>query len=100
MCGALSWALSEDPAHPIPESAIDDGLVLTGIGYALVDGLAHVDPVVEQLVDVSLVDQLALLPSGILCSQFAHQFGCRADLDEPLKYHPNGRGLGFVDDQL
>ena len=35
--------------------------MLAGIGRALVHGLADVDPVVQELVDIALVDQLALL---------------------------------------
>ena len=59
MRGPLSRALAEDRMHPIPEGAIDDGLVLARIGGALVHGLTYVDSVVQQLVEVALVDQLA-----------------------------------------
>ena len=80
--------------------AVDDRLVLAGIGGALVHRLADIDPVVEELVDVALVDQLAPLGPDILGPQRADQLGGRAELDEPLEDHPDGRGLGLVDDQL
>ena len=60
----LSRALAEDGVHLVPEGAVDDRLVLAGIGRALVHGLADVDPVVEQLVEVALVDQLAALAAS------------------------------------
>ena len=52
--------------HLVPERLVDDRLVLAGIGRALVDGLADVDPVVEQLVEIALVDRLAALVGDAL----------------------------------
>jgi hypothetical protein len=48
----------------IPEGPADDGLVLAGIGRALVDRLADIHPVVQQSVKEALVT----------CSLYA---GCR-----------------------
>ena len=59
--GALPRALGEDGVDLVPQRLTDDRFVLAGIGRALVHGLADVDPVVQQLVDVALVDQLAVL---------------------------------------
>jgi hypothetical protein len=58
VCSAIPRVLAENGVHPIPEGAFDNGFVLAGICRALVNGLAHVDPVVEQLVDIALVDNL------------------------------------------
>ena len=63
----------QDGVHPVPQPAIDNGLVLARIGRALVHRLADIDPVVEQLVDVALVDQLALLAPDIFGPQRAHR---------------------------
>ena len=71
VCSALARALAQDGVHPIPEGAVDDGLVLARIGRALVHRLAHVDPVVEQLVEISLVDQLAALAGDAFCPERA-----------------------------
>jgi putative DNA primase/helicase len=45
----------------IPEPLGDDRLMLAAIGRAFVDRLADVDPVVQELVDIALVDQAAAL---------------------------------------
>ena len=47
--------------HAIPKVFIDDCVVFAGIGIALVDCLAAIDPIVEKSVEVTLVDQCALL---------------------------------------
>jgi hypothetical protein len=65
----------------------------------LCTAFTDVNPV-EQLVDITLVDQLALLAADIFSAEFSHQVGCRADLDEPVENHPDGRGFGLVHDQL
>jgi hypothetical protein len=77
---------------------VDDGLVFAGIGEALVDGLADVNPVVEQLVDVALVGQLTLLAADFFGPELSHQFGGRADFDELLENHPRRLGFGSIDD--
>ena len=97
---ALSRALAQNGLHPIPERAIDNGLMLARIGRALVHRLADVDPVVEQLVDVALVDGLALLAANAFRPQCARQRGGGTDLHEALEDHSDGRGFGLVDDQL
>ena len=60
--------------------------VLARIARALVHRLAEVDPVVEQLVEVALVDR----PAALACvtpsaSQLPRQHRRRADPDEPLE---------------
>ena len=40
---------------------VDDGVMLAGIGLALVDGLTTINAVVQQPIEVALVDQRALL---------------------------------------
>jgi hypothetical protein len=49
--------------HLIPKPRVDDGIMLTGIGFAFMDSLAAIDAVVEQAVEVALIDQRALLGS-------------------------------------
>ena len=56
-CRGLSL---QDGVDLVPQGLADDRLVLAGIGGALVDGIADVDAVVEELVDEALVDQLAV----------------------------------------
>src|SRR5690606_31052895 len=55
-------ALLQDAVHLVPKGLIDDGLVLAGIGRALVDGFAEVHPVVDQFVEEALVDRLSFSP--------------------------------------
>jgi hypothetical protein len=43
--------------HAIPEVRVDDGVMFTGIGLALVQGLTTIHSVVQQSVKVALVDQ-------------------------------------------
>jgi hypothetical protein len=43
--------------HAIPEVRVDDGVMFTGIGLALVQGLTTIHLVVQQSVKVDLVDQ-------------------------------------------
>jgi hypothetical protein len=45
----------------IPQLLVDDGLMLAGIGLALVDRIAAIDAVHQHPVEISLVDQGALL---------------------------------------
>src|SRR5262245_23070855 len=93
VCRARSWAHAQDRMHPIPQGAIDDGLVFARIGYALVHRLAHVDLVVEEFVDVALVNYLTLLAADAFGSKPSHQLSCGPDFGEPLEYHLNRRGL-------
>ena len=73
---ALTRAVPQDSVHPVPEGAIDDSLVLARIGRALVNGLTDIDAVVEQLVEIPLVDELAPLAADILVSKRCNQFRC------------------------
>jgi hypothetical protein len=49
--------------------------MLSGIGGALVDGIADVDPVGEHLVDPALVERLAVLVDEVVGGQFADDRG-------------------------
>jgi len=44
-----------------PEILFDDGVVLSGVSRALVDGLTAINAVAKQTVEEALVDQRALL---------------------------------------
>jgi hypothetical protein len=59
--------------------------MLAGIGRSLVNRLAQVDAVVQQLVQVALVDRLAALGGDTLGTQVARQQGGRADHQEALE---------------
>ena len=59
----------------IPEPAIDDRLVLAGVGDALVHGVADVDPVVQDLIEDALVEQLTVAVCGSRDDQFSCQQG-------------------------
>src|SRR5205085_114916 len=78
----------------------DDRFVLTRIGRALVHGLANIDPIVEHLIQIAFVDQLAALAYNGFCPERAHQRSGRADPAETFENHPNRRCLGFIDDEL
>ena len=67
--GASPRALAQDGVDLVPERLADDRLVLARIGRALVDRLADVHPVPEQLVDVALVDQAPALAADALLPQ-------------------------------
>ena len=65
----------------IPKRA-DNGLVLAGICGTLVHRLPDVDAVVQELVNVALVDKLALFPGDALRPQRVHQRGGRTQFDD------------------
>ena len=48
----------------IPELAVDDGLVLAGVGDALVHGVADVDPIVQDSIKNTLIEQLTVTVGG------------------------------------
>src|SRR5690606_16166074 len=79
IAGATAWTLLKDGMHLVPKSAGDDRLVLARIAFALVHRLADIDPVVEQLVEEPLVDQLAAAGPHILGSKGFRQHSGRAD---------------------
>ena len=56
----LAVAVLQVLMHPVPNLLADDALVFTGIVCALARGNSDVHRVVEYLVDVALIDQLAL----------------------------------------
>ena len=73
----LARALPQNAVDPVPERPVDDRLVLAGICRALVRRFADIDPIVEQLIEIALVDQLALFAGNALCPERARQRGCR-----------------------
>ena len=83
----------------IPELAVDDGLVLAGVGRALVHGFADVDPVVQDPVEDALVEQLAVL-GGSRADQLPCEQGGRFSWTNRSKIDPDPFGLFLVDDQL
>src|SRR5438045_3057126 len=86
--------------HVVPKLAIDNRLVLSGINSPLVRDLAHIGDVVDQFVNRALVEELAISVADALGSQFLHQLGSRAELDEALEDRLYQRSLGFVGDEL
>jgi hypothetical protein len=66
----------------VPEFLADNGFVLAGIGDAFVHGIANVDPVVEELVQHALVEQVAVSVLGAGQDQFASQQRRRFQMDE------------------
>jgi hypothetical protein len=56
--------------NPVPEINGDDRLVLAGIGRALVNGVADVHAVVQELVKEALVDRRPA-PGGIIPLRWA-----------------------------
>ena len=57
----------------IPEVFVDDGVVLAGIGLALVDGFTTINTVVQEPIEVALVDQRTLLVAEAVAAEFARQ---------------------------
>ena len=45
--------LGEDSLHVVPQSLIDDGVVLTRIGLAPMDDLTAVKPILEDVIECS-----------------------------------------------
>jgi hypothetical protein len=70
-------ALFENGMNPVPELAVDDGLVLAGIRDALVHGVADVDPVVQDSIENALVEQLTVTVGGTCDDQLPCQQGGR-----------------------
>ena len=98
--GALPRAVGQDAVDLVPQRLTDDRFMLARIDRALVHGLSDVGAVVQELVDVALVDELAVFAGDALGAQRAHQRGGRADLGEPLEDHADRLGVRFVDDEL
>ena len=70
-------ALFENGVNLIPELAVDDGLVLAGVGDALVHGVADVDAVVQDSIENALIEQLTVTVGGPGEDQFPSQQGGR-----------------------
>jgi hypothetical protein len=92
--------LGEDCVDLVPQVLIDDRRVLARMSGALVHREPEVGLVVEQLVEVALVDELAALGADSLGPQLARQHRRRADLDEPLEYAAHDGGVGVDHDQF
>src|SRR5262245_48110462 len=86
--------------HAIPEGLVDDPLMLARIGYAFVDGLAQVNAIVENPVDVALVDWFAPLRRYPFRTQADDELCHRAAADEALEQRSHCRGLDLVDQEL
>ena len=97
--GSDPRALAQDAVNLVPEVLGDDRPMLAGIGNALVHGLADVDPVVQQLVEETLVDQLAAARPDALGSERPSESRRRADLQETLEDQAHGLRFAVVDDR-
>ena len=73
--GANARALLENVMELVPQRAGHDGLVLAGVAPSLVNGLADIDPVVDEPVEGALVDQPAALDEDALRPQGPRQLG-------------------------
>ena len=87
----------------VPERLTDDCLVLTRVGCALVDGIADVNPIVEDLVEHPSVDGLAVPVDEALGSEFPDDDRRRAAFDKALEdalqkqpWDPSVKGLTAV----
>jgi hypothetical protein len=56
--------LFKNSVNLIPELAVDDGLVLAGVGDALVHGVTDVDPVIQDSIENALIEQLTVTVGG------------------------------------
>jgi hypothetical protein len=89
---------------------IEDGLVLAGVGFALVNNVAPIELVLQHQVECPAGEMLAAgQPSAGSFTALGHntqsiEFGPeqrdRAKLGVALEDHPDSRRLGFADDQL
>jgi hypothetical protein len=82
----------------VPQLLADDGFMFAGIDRAFMHGLSDVGAVVQELVDVSLIDELAVLAGDTLGRKRSHQRGGRADLRETLEDHADPLRVRFVQD--
>ena len=57
----------------IPELPINDCLMLTGVSCPFVDGIADVNPVVQQLVKDTFIEEMAVPIGGLIGDQFPRQ---------------------------
>lgn len=81
----VARALLEDGVNAVPEVLADDGVMLAGIGRALMHRLAQIDAAAKQLVDETLVDPLAALVANVFGLQRPSQCRRRAKGCEALK---------------
>ena len=86
--------------HPVPERPIDNGLMLAGMGRALVHGHPDVNLVMKQLVEPGFVEGRALLGHGALRRHFPLQESDRSQGQEALEDAPDQDGIGLVDDEF
>src|SRR5262249_16232851 len=98
--GPLARALLQDCMYLVPEGPIDDRFMLARIGSALVHGIAYIDLVVEELVEHTLVQEMAIAVAFIGGDQLAGQQGCRLQLNEATEDALNTFSIGLMDNQL
>jgi hypothetical protein len=75
--------------HLVPELAVDDRLVFARVRRALVDGFADVNSVVQELIEDTLIEHMAVPIGGVGCDELPSQEGCRLQLDEPPEDRAN-----------
>jgi hypothetical protein len=74
--------------------------VLAGIGDALVHSLAAVHPVLEQLIEPSLIDGLTGGASDARGIELPCQYCCRVAREEPLEDHSDDGSLALLEEEL
>jgi hypothetical protein len=73
----------------VPEVLLDDRVVLARVFRALVHGLADIDAVVQDAIEVTLVDRLALLVEGTFFRQHRDQLFWRCTAREAGEDRPD-----------
>ena len=96
--------------HDLPKLRIEDGLVLAGVGFALVSDFAPIDPVLQHQIECPAGEMLAAgQPSAGSFTALAHntqsvEFGPeqrdRAQFRIAPEDQPDGRGLRLIHDQF
>ena len=66
----------------VPCLAVDDGVVLAGVAFALVDRLADLGAIVQHPVEILLVDPVVARGSDAALRHLPRQFRARSDLEE------------------
>src|ERR1700730_6314766 len=84
----------------IPELAVDNGSVLTGIGGPLVHGVANVNPVIQEPIEHTLIEQVSVAVGSAGRDQLLGQQRRRLQLHEPPKYRPDPLSVSVMNDEL
>src|SRR5258707_8968144 len=74
--------------------------MLTRVSDSLVNGLAYIDAIAEELVQRPLVQPIASTASDAFSGNCPGEGSDRAELEEALEDHPDCCGFRLVDDQF